>query len=86
MESDEQTDVDILDRIVVDPSILVGKPVIKGTRIPVSRILNLVGHGASFADIVEDYPGVTIDDIRASLLYAEVRLERKDVFPLVTGP
>ena len=59
------------DRIVVDPRIMVGKPVVRGTRVPVSLILNLIAHGYSFERIVEAYPYVHEEDIRASLLYAE---------------
>ncbi len=73
---------DFRDRIVVDPKILVGKPVVKGTRIPVSLILNLVGHGATFDEIAEDYPNLTQNDIRAAILYAGASLEREEVFSL----
>lgn len=67
-------------RINVDPRVLVGKPVIKGTRIPVSLILNLVAHGASFAAIIDDYPILTEEDIRAALLYAAACLDREEVW------
>lgn len=76
--------VDFRERIVVDPKILVGKPVIKDTRIPVSLILNLVGHGSSFAEIVKDYPILTLDDVRAAILYAGARLDREEVHSLST--
>jgi uncharacterized protein (DUF433 family) len=59
------------ERIVRDPNILAGKPTIRGTRVPVSLILNLLAHGYSFERIVEAYPYVHEEDIRASLLYAE---------------
>jgi uncharacterized protein (DUF433 family) len=59
------------DRIVCDPNILGGKPTIKGTRVPVSLILNLLANGYSFERIVEAYPYVHEDDIKASLTYAE---------------
>lgn len=81
---DRQTQGDFRDRIVVDPKILVGKPVVKGARIPVSLILNLVGHGATFDEITIDYPVVTIEDIRAAILYAGARLEREEVFALAS--
>jgi uncharacterized protein (DUF433 family) len=82
MNATDESGLDYHEHIDVNPAILVGKPVIKGTRVPVSLILNLLGHGASFADIVADYPILTVDDIRASILYAEARLDREDVFLL----
>lgn len=59
------------DRIVCDPQVLGGKPVIKGSRVPVSLILNLMAHGGTFAEILEDYPDISEDDLKAALLYAE---------------
>src|SRR6188472_4203605 len=53
-----------LERIATDPQILDGKPTITGTRVPVSLILNLLGHGVTFPEIVEDYPELTDDDIK----------------------
>ncbi len=58
-----------MDRIVVDSHILVGKPVIAGTRIPVSLILNLLGNGYSFDRIIEAYPVLTKEDLKAALRY-----------------
>jgi uncharacterized protein (DUF433 family) len=68
-----------LERVVSDPAILNGKPTITGTRVPVSLILNLLGHGVTFAEIVEDYPELTDDDIKAALLYAEARIKGDDL-------
>lgn len=82
MTMDRKSLGDFRDRIVVDPKILVGKPVVKGTRIPVSLILNLVGHGATFDEVVTDYPILTVEDIRAAILYAGARLEGEAVFSL----
>ena len=65
---------DFTERIVVDPKILTGKPVIRGTRIPVSQILNLIAFGGTFASIVEDYPILTEEDVRAAILYAGANL------------
>ena len=66
---------DYQDRITIDPNIVVGKPVITGTRIPVSLILNLIEHGYDFDCIIEAYPNLTEADVRAALWYAQVRLD-----------
>jgi uncharacterized protein (DUF433 family) len=66
-------------RIVVDPRVLMGKPVIKGTRIPVSLILNLIAHGQSFAEIRDDYPPLTEEDIQAAVAYAAAHLDREEI-------
>jgi len=58
------------DRIVVDPNIMAGKPVIKGTRIPVDAILRRLVGGASIKDILEDYPNLKEEGTRAALIYA----------------
>ena len=58
-------------RIAINPKILCGKPVIKGTRIPVYLILNLMAGGYTFERIIEAYPQLTKKDIRAALEYAQ---------------
>ena len=70
------------DRIVVDPEILAGKPVVAGTRIPVSLILNLLAHGYDFERIREAYPALGDDDIRAAIAYAGARLDREQAWEL----
>ncbi len=82
MIAGEERPIDFSNRVVVDPKILVGKPVVKDTRIPVSLILNLVAYGASFAEIVDDYPTLSVEDIQAAILYAGARLDREEVFSL----
>ena len=62
---------DILERIVIDPKVMVGKPVIRGTRVPVELVLGMLGKGASFNDILRGYPRVTKEDIYACLLFAQ---------------
>ncbi len=57
------------DRIVINPRILGGKPVIKGTRIPISIILHMLRDGASFEKIIEEYPDLTVEDIQAVFDY-----------------
>lgn len=86
MNTDAERSIDFRERIVVDPKILVGKPVVKGTRIPVSMILNLVAHGFTFDQIIEDYPILTEEDIRAAILYAGARLDREELFALAGQP
>jgi uncharacterized protein (DUF433 family) len=83
--NDDQT-FDFRERIAVDPKILVGKPVVKGTRIPVSMILNLVAQGSSFGKIVDDFPVLTESDIRAAILYAGARLEGEEMHELSVKP
>ena len=63
------------DRVVVDPKILLGKPVIRGTRIPVYVILDLLGEGCAFREIQAQYSDLTKDDILACMKYA-ARLAR----------
>ena len=57
-------------RITVDPAIMVGKPVIKGTRIPVENILRKLGAGWGIPDILDAYPNLTAEDVYASVAYA----------------
>jgi len=61
---------DFKERIIVDPEIMLGKPVIKGTRIPVYLILDLIAAGKNFSQIIDDYPELVEADIRAALEYA----------------
>lgn len=70
------------DRIEVNPDILMGKPVIAGTRIPVYLILNLLASGYSYDRIIEAYPGLTREDITATLSYAEQRMRYEEVHML----
>ena len=58
------------DRIIIDPKILSGKPVFKGTRIPISIVLEMLRDGSSFQKILEEYPKLTEDDIKAALDYS----------------
>lgn len=76
------TDQQLLDRIAINPKVMTGKPVIKGTRLTVEYILNLLAHGATMAEILQEYKGLTHEDIQACLLFAThvlVRLARLDV-------
>lgn len=71
------------DRIVIDPEIQHGKPVIRGTRVPVTRVLGGLAGGMSFDEICREYE-VTVEDIRAAIGYAEELVERESHFPLST--
>ena len=68
------------DRITVDPKVLVGKPVIKGTRLAVEFIIDLLANGWSEAQILDNYPGVTHEDIVACLRYANELVKSERVY------
>lgn len=76
--SDEQ----LLQRITTDPAIMVGKPVIQGTRLTVDYILNLLAHGASYEEVLDEYEGLTQADIQACLLFATKSLQNTSFMPL----
>jgi uncharacterized protein (DUF433 family) len=65
-----KTEDELLAKIIVNPKIMVGKPVLKGTRITVEHVLRLLAQGLSSEEILKDYPHLTKDDIAAVLLYA----------------
>ena len=67
------------DRIELDPRVCNGKPVIKGTRIPVSVILGQIAEGESWEDILAGYPELVKGDIQAALLYASAVLVNTEV-------
>jgi len=71
-------------RIAVDPKVMAGKPVIRGTRIPVELIVRMLGQGIPEADILREYPRLEPEDVRAALTYAARILAQEDVFPLST--
>jgi len=75
-------DQQLLDRITLNPKVVVGKPVIKGTRLTVEYILNLLAHGATMEEILEEYNGLTPEDIQACLLFATRSLENTSFMPL----
>ena len=68
-------------RIALDPKVLAGKPVIRGTRLSVEFIIGLMADGWSQADILANYPGVTHEDLIACLAYARDTLSSERVFP-----
>jgi uncharacterized protein (DUF433 family) len=75
------TDIELLKRITTNPKVLVGKPVIVGTRLSVEYILKLLAHEMTPAEIMSEYPGITPEDIRACLLFAS-----RSLVPLMAKP
>jgi uncharacterized protein (DUF433 family) len=73
------------DRITFDPRIMAGQACIRGMRIPVSLIVNLVAHGKQVAEILEEYPDLEPADVRQSLEYA-AWLAREHVYPVLPEP
>jgi uncharacterized protein (DUF433 family) len=69
------------DHIVLDPAILAGKPVIRGTRLSVEFVIGLMADGWTEADILTNYPGLSREDITACLNYARDLLHSEKVFP-----
>ena len=76
-------DEKLLQRIVINPKVMAGKPVIKGTRLTVDFILNLVAHGAKEEEILDEYKDLTIEDIHACFLFATKSLESTEFMPLL---
>ena len=79
------TDAELLQRIAIDPKVMAGKPVIRGTRLTVDFILNLFAHGATEPEILNEYKGLTPEDIQACFLFATKSLESTEFMPLVSG-
>ncbi len=69
-------------RITVDPAVLVGKPVIKGTRLAVEFVVGLLAQGWTEEEVLRNYPGIEREDILACLAYAHERLQEERVYPL----
>ena len=72
----------LLERITLNPKVMVGKPVIRGTRLTVEFILNLLAHGASVEEILEEYDGLKTEDIKACLLFAKESISKTEFMPL----
>jgi uncharacterized protein (DUF433 family) len=69
--------MDYKDRIVTDPQIMVGKPVVRGTRIPVEHVLGRLAENPDMADLFAAYPELTLEDVKACLHYAQTAVEGK---------
>ncbi|MCC6126756.1 MAG: DUF433 domain-containing protein [Pirellulales bacterium] len=75
----------MLDRIEIDPRRCGGTPVIRGTRIPVAVILDQLAMHESWESILQGYPELKEDDIRAALLYAKMSIENSEIVPVQAG-
>jgi uncharacterized protein (DUF433 family) len=67
-----------LSRITQDPDVMVGKPVVRGTRIPVSQVLGHLAENPDLDDLFGAYPGLTVEDVKAVLSYAQEVVDAKD--------
>ncbi len=79
------TDEKLLERISITPGVMVGKPVIRGTRLTVEFILNLMAHGATAQEIIAEYKGLAVEDVQACILFASKSLENTIFMPLTLG-
>ena len=75
----------LLERIVVNPKVMLGKPVIRGTRLTVQYILGLLAQGVVIDEILKEYEGLTREDIMACILFAKEALENTSFIPLAEG-
>lgn len=73
-------DHELIKRIVIDPNIMLGKPVIQGTRLPAALIVEKIAYGATFADILKQYPFLEENDIHAALIYAASIMTTEEVY------
>ena len=69
----------LTDHVEINPAVMLGKPVIRGTRIPVELIIRKLGEGATEADLLDAYPRLTQGDIQAALLYAADALSHETI-------
>lgn len=81
----KQQTADLLDRITVNPDVMVGKPTIRGLRITVEQILKALAGGITVEELLEDYPELEREDIQAVLLYASERISEEQVFAVSAG-
>ena len=72
----------VMERSVIDPAVLCGKPVIRGTRLSVEFLIGLLADGWTETDVLQNCPGLTHDDILAALGYARERLRGERIYPL----
>jgi len=82
MDPLDAPDTNMRERIIVDPKILVGKPLVRGTRLSVEFIVGLFAQGWTMEQVLENYPGLTIEDVRACFAYASEILRSERIYPL----
>lgn len=75
---------ELFERITLDPKVMIGKPVIKGTRLTVEYVLGLLARGAASEEILREYTGLSAEDIQACLLFAAKALKSTTFMPLAT--
>jgi len=75
----------LLEKLSINPKVMVGKPVIKGTRLTVEYILNLLAHGSISKEILQEYEGLTQEDMQACLLFITRSLQDTEFMPLSLG-
>ena len=76
---------ELLDRITVNPDVMVGKPTIRGLRITLEQILKALACGITTQELLEDYPELEPEDIQAALLYASELISEEQVFEITAG-
>ena len=74
------------DRIVVDPEVVFGRPVVKGTRLAVAFVIDLLAHGCTVEEVLDNYPQLTREDIHACLAYAGDLVQEQVVYPVGAAP
>lgn len=77
------SDKELLSRIVLNPKVVAGKPVIQGTRLTAEYTIGLLARGATYNEILEEYSSLAKEDIQARLLFATCFLADSDIFPLL---
>jgi len=77
-----KTEDELLERIVVNPKIMGGKPIVRGTRITVEQVLKLLTQGLDTPEILRDYPHLSKDDVAAVLFYAAKVAGEEEIFPV----
>lgn len=73
---------ELLKRITINPEVMVGKPIIRGTRLTVEHLLKALAGGLTFEALLEDYPFLEKEDILACFLYASSLVEQERVYPI----
>lgn len=75
----------MMERIEMNPNILSGKPVIKGTRIPVYLILDMLAEGLTINDLLQEYPELEEEDVKAAIKYASRLLSKEELYEVSAG-